>query len=204
LSEWTPVSADALADRLAGWLASTSGLLRVAIDGPPCAHPERLSIGLLEPLRTLGRPAVHIEAAGFWRDASLRFEHGREDLESYRSWLDAGALRREVLDAALTSASYLPSLRDPHTNRSTREVPRRVEPGTVVIVNGAFLLGQDLPFDRTVHLAQSPATRARHTPADDGWTLPAFDAYDDEVRPAEVADAVVKLDDPRHPAVRWI
>ena len=49
----------------------------------------------------------------------------------------------------------------------------------------------------------SPAARARHTPADQGWTLPAFERYDAEVAPVELADVVVKVDDLRHPAVRF-
>jgi hypothetical protein len=145
---------------------------------------------------------VHIPAELFWRDASLRLEYGRTDVESYLSWLDAGALQREVLDPLVASGRYLPSLRDPRTNRSTRVTTLLAPPGTVLIVSGAFLLRDGLPFDRTVHLAVSPAARARLTPADDAWTLAAFDDYDRDVRPADVADVVVRYDDPRHPAVR--
>ena len=142
-------------------------------------------------------------ADSFWHDASLRLEHGHEDVEAYRSWLDADALRREVLDAVAAGAGYLPSLRDPATNRATREPARPLARSAVLIVSGTFLLGRGLPFDCAVHLAQSPATRARRTPAEQAWTLPAFEDYDRDIRPAEIADLVVKLDDPRHPAVRW-
>ena len=71
----------------------------------------------------------------------------------------------------------------------------------MLVVSGAFLLGLGLPFDRVVHLLMSPAARARRTPADQAWTLPAFDRYDDEVGPAELADVVIKVDDPPHPAL---
>src|SRR5581483_4768073 len=110
---WTPIAPDELAGRVASWLAAAQGVVRVAVDGPPAAAPEQFAAGLVEPLRALGRPAVVVVAATFWRDASLRFEHGREDLDSYRTWLDADALRREVLDPAAASRRYLPSLRDP-------------------------------------------------------------------------------------------
>jgi hypothetical protein len=173
----------------------------VAIDGPPCADPDRFAAALLEALRVRGRPAAHVIASSFWRDASLRLEHGREDVESYISWLDAGALRREVLDAALSSGTYLPSLRDPATNRSTRAAPRTAEPNLVLLVSGSLLLRYGLPFDRSIHLAVSAAARVRRTPADEVWTLPAYDIYDTEVRPVETADVVIKLDDPRHPAI---
>jgi hypothetical protein len=49
----------------------------------------------------------------------------------------------------------------------------------------------------------SPAARARRTPPEQVWTLPAFDAYDAQTAPAQLADVVIKLDDPRHPAINW-
>ena len=171
----------------------------MAVDGPPCAQPELLADSLAAPLRVLGRPFVHVRADSFWRDASVRFEHGREDSESYLNWLDAGAMRREVLDA---DGWYLPSLRDPLTNRATRAERRQLPDNAVLVVSGAFLLGLGLPFECVVHLATSPGARARRTPSDQTWTLAAFDRYEAEVSPTEVADVVVKVDDPRHPAVR--
>jgi len=174
------------------------GVVRLAVDGPPCARPDRIATALAEPLRGLGRPFVHVRAESFWRDASLRLEYGREDIESYLSWLDVGALRREVLGG---DGWYLPSLRDPQTNRATK-APRKALPDDAVLaVSGPLLLGLGLPFDRVVHLAVSPAARARRTPEEDAWTLPAFDRYDAEVGPVALADIVIKLDDPRHPAV---
>jgi hypothetical protein len=182
-------------------LAATPGLLRVAVDGPPAAQPDALAAALIEALRAVGRRAVHIRAASFWRDASLRFEHGRQDPDSYLHWLDTDALRREVLDPA-PLGSYLPSLRDPETNRSTRAAPCALAADAVLIVSGTLLLGHDLPFDRTVHVQLSPAARERRTPADDSWTLPAYDVYDASARPSASADVVIKWDDARHPAVR--
>jgi hypothetical protein len=181
--------------------AAGAAVLRVAVDGPPAADPDGLADSLLEPLRVLGRPAAHVSAASFWRDASLRLEYGREDHDSFASWLDADALRREVLTPAAERGEYLPSLRDPVTNRSTREAPRQLGAGGVLLVSGALLLGRGLPFDRTVHLAMSAAARARHTSADASWTLPAYERYDAEVRPAGAADVVIRMDDRRHPAV---
>jgi hypothetical protein len=194
-----PISRPALIERLADWIAATAGTVRVAIDGPPSANPAKLADALIDPLRLRGRRSAALRAEFFWRDASLRLEYGREDVDGYPDWLDRGALCREVLDAVHADRSFLPSLRDPKTNRSTRE-PRRPAPaGTVVLISGAFLLGGRLPFDRTVHLAQSPAARARQTPAEQQWTLPALDRYERDVEDA--AEVVIRLDDPRHPAV---
>lgn len=201
-SDWRAVDATQLPRELGAWLAD-GGARRVAIDGPPCAQPATFAESLVEPLRVLGRPAVHVRAESFWRDASLRLEYGHEDVESYLTWLDAAALRRETLDPFGAGRPYLVTLRDPVSNRSTRDAPREFEAGTVLLVSGALLLGQDLPFDRTVHLFLPAAARARRTPPEDAWTLPAFDHYDTSVRPAEVADVTVRLDR-RSPAVRGL
>lgn len=195
-----------LPDLMAGLLhaAPTPGVaLRAAVDGPACVAPAELADALVAPLRTLARPAVTIRAETFWRDASLRLEYGREDVDSYLGWLDSAALRREVLDplGAGGSGSYLPSLRDPASNRATREPARPALPGTIVIVAGELLLGRGLPFDMTIHLAVSPAARSRRTAPAAAWTLEALDRYDAEVRPADIADVAVRYDDPAHPAI---
>lgn len=193
-----PVAPDRLAAELIRDLPG--GTCRVALDGPPCANPGALAEQIVDELRGR-RPTGHIRAETYWRDASLRLEYGREDVESYLHWLDADALRREALEPSLAAGRYLPSLRDPLTNRSTRVSPLAAPPGTVLLVSGAFLLGRDLPFDRGIHLALSAAARARRTLPEQAWTLPAFARYDTEVRPAEAADVVVRYDDPRHPAL---
>jgi hypothetical protein len=198
---YRPVEPAALPGLVASRIDERTGIVRVAVDGPPCAHPHEFAAALAEPLRLLGRPFEQVRAETFWRDASLRLEYGREDVDSFPSWLDAAALRREVLDPVLGARAFLPSLRDPATNRATREPRRPVAAATVVAVSGSLLLGRGLPFDVTVHLAVSPDARARRTPADDAWTLPAFDLYDGEVRPNERADIVIRWDDVRHPAV---
>jgi hypothetical protein len=204
---YRPVSAAGLPDLLAQRLdaAQRSGpALRVAIDGPYCAAPVPLAEALVVPLRACGHDAATIAAATFWRDASLRLESGREDADSFANWLDAEALRREVLEPLGPGGSgrYLPSLRDPRTNRATKAPARTAANGAVVIVAGELLLGHELPFDLTIHLAMSAAGRQRRTDSDRQWTLPAFRRYDAEVRPADTADIVIRLDDPRHPALR--
>ncbi len=192
-----------LATELAERIAARPALVRVAVDGPPAAEPHALAAALVEPLHVLARPCHLVHAETFWRDASLRLERGRQDVESYLAWLDDRTLHREVLDSAVSSGTYLPTLRDPDTDRSTREPPRTIEPDAVLIVSGPLLLGLGLPFDYVIHLAVTPAARARRTPAEQAWTLPAFDRYDAEVDPARLADAVVRWDDPLRPAVSF-
>jgi hypothetical protein len=178
--------------------------VRVAVDGSPSTEPDALAAALVPLLERAGRPVAHVRAVTFWRDASLRLEHGRTDVDAYlAAWLDTDALTREVLEPVVAGGRWLPSLRDPETNRSTRAAPRTLPDGGVLLVSGPLLLGRGLPFDRTVHLTSSPGARARRTAPDDAWTLPAYDRYDAQTRPADLADLVVKVDDPRHPALRW-
>jgi hypothetical protein len=194
---------DLLAEHLDG-VPVPGRALRVAIDGPRCADPASLAYALIAPLRSRGRAADTIAAESFWRDASLRLEYGRQDVDSFPDWLDAAALRREVLDPLGPdgSGNYLPSLRDPLTNRATRAPACHAEPGAIVLVSGELVLGRGLPFDLAIHLSMSPAGRARRSETEWRWTLPAFERYDTEVRPTELADVVIRVDDPRHPAIR--
>jgi hypothetical protein len=145
-----------------------------------------------------------VPAAGFYRPASLRLEHGRTDPDArYTDWLDAGALTREVLGPLGPGGSgdYLPVLWDVVRDRAARARPQPAPPGGVVLVPGALLQGIGLPFDVVVHLRMSPAARRRLTPPEQAWELPAFDRYDDEVDPAALADAVVLADHPDRPAL---
>lgn len=183
---------------------------RVLVDGAPATDPHALADALVDPLRTLGRAPLRIRAESFWRDASLRLEYGRHDeLSYYDGWLDTGALEREVLTPLGPGgdATWLPSLRDPVTNRSTRAVREPAPPGAVLLLSGSLLLVPDelgnlpLEADVVVHLTASGAALARRTPDDDAWTLPVFARYDREARPATRADVVVRVEDPRHPAL---
>ncbi|MEO3747839.1 uridine kinase [Plantactinospora sp. B5E13] len=191
-----------LAERMAGGPADHP--LRVAVDGPPAAEPDRLADALVDPLRVRGRPAVRVDTRDFLRPASLRYEQGRTNPDAYYlGWLDEAGLRREVLDPAGPAGSgrILPSLWNPETDRATRADYRPLPRNGVVLVSGALLLGGGLPFDLTIHLVLSTGALARRTPAEWHWTLPALARYAEEVAPATFADVLVRMDDPRHPAV---
>jgi hypothetical protein len=193
-----------LVEQLTDRLVSTGGRQRVAIDGAEAADPGSLADALVGPLRARGRPVVRISTDDFLRPASLRLEFGRTNPDSYYvGWLDEAGLRREVLDPAGPGGSgrIITRLRDARTDRAAREPYRELAPDAVVIVSGPLLLGGALPFDLTVHLHLSAAALARRTGPEQRWTLPAFARYAAEVDPAGFADLVVRLDDPRHPAV---
>jgi hypothetical protein len=178
--------------------------LRVAVDGPPAADPGALADALVDPLRVRGHEVIRVSTRDFLRPASLRYEHGRTDPDArYEDWLDSGGLRREVLDPLSPDGSgrVLPSLWDAAADRATRA--RRVElpAGGVLLIDGELLLGRALPLDLVVHLWVSPGALARRTPPDERWALPAYQRYEEEVAPTAVADVVVRVDDPKRPAV---
>ena len=168
--------------------------VRVLLDG---VGSRALSDALVAGLTAAGRPALQVHAEDFLRPAGERFEWGREDVESFRTtWLDAAALDREVLSR---DGAYLPALWDAVADRSARRPVEPVPAKAVLLVDGVLLLGRGLPAEVTVHVALSPAALERRgVPA---WQLPAFAAYDREVRPAEVCDVLVRAEDPHRPAV---
>jgi hypothetical protein len=206
-----PVSPAALISELAERIAAVplspspqASWVRVAVDGAPAAEPDRWAADLVAPLQVLGRPVLHVRAGDFLRPASLRLEFGRNNADAfYEGWLDLAGLRRELLDPLASGGTgrVLPALWDAATDRASRAGYVELPPGAVVLVSGGLLLGAGLPFELTVHLEMSAAALARRTPPADAWTLPAFARYADEVGPATFADAVVRLNDPAHPAV---
>lgn len=168
----------------------------VLVDG---VGSRALAGSLADPLVARGRAPVVVPAGGFLRPAGERFEHGREDAQSFRErWLDVGALRREVLGGT----TWLPALRDPVADRSVRAPRRPLPDRAVVVVAGLFLLDHDLPAHLVVHLALSAAALARRgRPA---WQVEALQAYDEDVRPGERCDVLVRAEDPLRPAVRHV
>ncbi len=176
----------------------------MALDGPEFAAPENLAAQLADRLPIDGRAAAVVPAAGFYRPASVRLEHGRTDPDArYTDWLDVRALAREVLDPVGPGGSgqYLPVLWDLERDRAVRARRLPMPPAGVLLVPGSFLQGVGLSFDVVVHLRVAPAARRRLVSADQAWTLPAYDRYDDEVDPVGLADAVVLADHADRPAL---
>jgi hypothetical protein len=196
--------ADRLAERLLGLEPADGGQRpRVALDGAPAARPGDVAELVAEALRTRGRPCLVVGTHGFLRPASLRLEHGREDVEAYYDgWFDTGALWREVFGPLDPDGDgrVLPDLRDPVTDRATRSAYVQLPPGGVLLLHGPLLLRHWFPFDLSVHVLLSPAALRRRTPEADHWTLPAYARYEQETDPAGTADVLVRADDPRHPA----
>ncbi len=201
---YRPISPTLLVSELTERIAAITGRRRiaVAIDGADGAtNTTELADALVDPLRIRGHAALRISTGDFLRPASLRFEHGKQDPDSrYTDWLDLGALRREVLDPLADDGSglVLPSLWDPVRDRATRAERVELPEGGVALVEGEFLFGAGLAFDLGVHLWLSPAALERRVT--EAWALPAYERYELEVDPVSLADVVVRVDDPNHPA----
>ncbi|MDQ7807389.1 uridine kinase [Amycolatopsis sp. A133] len=199
---YRPISPAVLAEELADRVdALTTRRIAVAVDGAAGAtETAELADALVDPLRLRGRATLRVSARDFLRPASLRFEHGRTNPDvRYTDWLDLGALRREVLEPLKGSGEVLPSLWDAERDRATRAARVPLPEGGVVLVDGELLLGAGLAFDLAVHLWLSPAALRRRVP--DAWAVPAYERYEEEVDPGTLADVVVRVDDPRHPAL---
>lgn len=204
-----PITWELLTERLADHVAASGASAdggpwqRVAVDGAPPAEPGRLARRLAGALRVRGLPAVVVDADGFLRAASLRYEFGKRDPDAYYDlWYDTGALWREVfapLDPG-GDGRVLPDLRSPSTDLPTRSPRVELPPGGVMLLHGPFLLGRWFPFDLSVHLGLSAGALERRTAEDERWRLPAYARYEEEVAPGEAADVLVRADRGRHPA----
>jgi hypothetical protein len=201
----TPVTPARLVDEVVELVDARPGRVRVALDGPPPTRPLALAEQVADELRTRGRMAVVVRAGDFLRPASVRLEFGREDPDEFLdSWLDAGGLRREVLDPAGPAGSgrVLPRLWDAVADRAHRDAYVELPTDGVVLLAGALLLGRGLPLDVAVHLRMTNAALSRTLPDDEHWTLPAYARYTEERTPETEADLVVLADHPTRPALR--
>lgn len=176
-------------------------MVRLGVDGPVEQDTAGFADLVAAALADSAVPVARVSARDFLRARSIRFEHGRDDPDAcYDLWYDVPALRREVLDAVTERGTWLPRLRDPETDRSVRADPRPMPPGGVVVLDGRFLLRDDVrdALDVTVHLSVSPAARERRVaePA----VLGAWERYLADDEPERKADVVLRFDHPDRPA----
>jgi len=179
---------------------------RIGFDGFEDIGAGDLADAVADRLRELGRPVVRTSTRWWWRAASLRLELGRTDVAMLlHGWVDGDALRRELLDpvGAGDAAGYLPRLRDPRTDRAVREPRRPVEPRTVVVLDGPFLLTDPAGLDAVVHLQVSSGALARALPPDRQWWVQAYERYRSDEQPPDRAAAVIAYDHPATPAIAW-
>ena len=194
-----------LADRLAAAARAGRGRLRVAVDGPPAAGPDRLADALVDPLRVRGRPALRDRrrrtSCAPRRCASSRAGPTRTPTTRAGSTRRGCAARCSTRPARAARAGSCRRCGTPATDRATRAALR------------APAARRRAAGQRPAAARRRPAVRPGRPPgavarragpayaAPERWTLPAFARYAEEVDPAGFADVVVRVDDPRHPAL---
>lgn len=216
-----PLSPAALAARLAEAAVSLSLAaaaadppygVRVGVDGAIGGDSGWLADAVADAVGAAGRPVARVRRADFLRARSVRLELGANDPDAgWERWYDDAALRREVLDSLRPGAAsaaplpaWLPALWDEERDRSVRADRRVAAPGQVVVVDGPYLLRWELAdaLDLVVHLETSDAALARRVASAELVRVTgSWRRYVDETAPAERASYVVRLEDPRHPAL---
>lgn len=185
--------------------------VRVGVDGAVAADTAMLGDLVADVVAAAGRPVGRVRRADFLRPRSVRLELGADDPDAgWERWYDDSALRREVLDAVgpgepgRPDVAWLPALWDESADRSVRARRRPAAPGQVLVVDGPYLLRWELAdaFDLVVHVDASDAALARRLPdVDLDRVAGSWHRYVEETAPAERASYVVRLEDPRRPAL---
>src|SRR3954447_5128602 len=220
-ARYEPVSVPALVGRLvegvpdpAGHGRSAGHAVRVGIDAAVVDDGRGLADALTKALAEQGLPVLRVRQAGFLRPRSIRLELGADDPDAaWERWYDDAGLRREVLDplgpdGAMT---WVQTLWAAAADRASRAPRRPTAPGTVVVLDGRFLLRWELAdaIDLAVHLQTSAAAQTRRTAdeAERQRLLPSWQRYLEETDPAgrvlsgAAPGVVVRYEDPRHPAL---
>ncbi|WP_339574277.1 hypothetical protein [Pseudokineococcus basanitobsidens] len=181
--------------------------MRVGVDAAVPADGLLVADAVADALAAEGVGVLRVRAEDFLRPRSVRLSRGPADPDAgYEAWTDHLALRREVLDPLGPGGSgrWLPTLWDPGRDRATR-APREVAaPGSVLVLDGPFLLRWETAdaIDLGVHLDVSAAAVRRRLQGDDAdRVVGAWARYLAETDPAPRADLVVRAEDPRRPAL---
>lgn len=195
-----------LADRLVPDAAEAGVGVRLGIDSAVDADGQDLADLVAADLSARGRGALRVRAVDFLHRRSIRLEHGPGDVDAvFDRTVDWAALLREVLEPMGEPAGprWLPRLWDAAADRPAREAARDAVPGTVVVVDGPYLLRWELSgaFDAAVHLDLSSGVLGRRFPLSDDPRPAAWRRYLDGTDPASRADLVVRYDHPDRPAV---
>ncbi len=197
LAAWIERRFDALLDP-----AGPAGFGVVGFDGPAEIGATGLADAVAEALRRSGRPVVRASTAWWWRPAALRLELGRQDVDMLLTgWVDADALGRELLTPFRAGQPHITRLRHPETGRPVREPPEQAAVGSILLLDGPFLLAAAPALDGVIGLKVGRGSLMRALPDDRQWWVAAFERYQADYRPAERADVLLSYDHPSAPAV---
>jgi uridine kinase len=191
--------------------------LLVALDGMSCVGKSTLAAELATLLDEAGRPVVRVAYDDFHHPREVRYRQDRLSAEGYLAdSYDSTALLDRVLDPARRGAGEIrPASWDLAADEPVSPDAVPVGPGSVVIVEGEFLLSPDFDdgWDLGVLLVADPATvlaRAVSRDSDLGTPdqvrelyvrryLGAWALHEERHDPWRRADVVVDLTDPAQP-----
>ncbi len=192
------------------------GTLRVAIDGIDAAGKTTLADELAELLEQADCPVLRASIDGFHHPSSVR--HLRADEQPAQSYyedsFDYRALRALLLDPLGPDGDHLVRTRvfDFRADLPVEEAPIRVQPGTVVLFDGVFLLRPELQgcwdlsvfvqVDRAVSLLRASrrdvALFGNRDAAERRYRdryLPGQELYISQVHPDQEADVLIGNND---------
>ena len=123
------------------------GARRVGVTGPDGAGKTRLAAALAEVIRLSGTDVLLASVDDFHNPRALRYARGRQSPEGfYRDTTNLAALRAVLLDPLAPGGDRVVRTRifDHRTDRAIEDAPHRVPPGTVLVLEGIFLIRPEL------------------------------------------------------------
>lgn len=193
--------------------------VRVALDGPDCAGKTTIANRLAEVLRAEGRHVIRASIDGFHNPASHRHRQGRHSPQGYYDdSFDLNALINSLLIPLGPGGNrcYRSACFDFRTDTPVDSPVKKAPVEAVLLLDGVFLHRPQLlqHWDFTVFVQVTPETTLKRAVKRDAELigsveavetiyreryLPAQEKYAHEIRPAELANAVVINDDPADP-----
>jgi uridine kinase len=192
----------------------------VAVTGMSCAGKTTLAGEVAAVVDGAGRPVVRVAYDDFHHPRARRYRRGRLSAQGYLDdAFDPEALRRLVLDpVAAGGPAVVPAAYDLAGDVPVEPLPVPVGPGSVVLVEGSFLLVPQLAacWDLSVLVVADPAQVLERAVVRDGDLgtpeqiremylrryLAAESMHQERDDPWSLADVVVDLTDPSTP--RWL
>ena len=218
-----PLSRTALVEWLAQVIADIrlEHPTRVAFDGPDAAGKTTLADEVASALGRGGRQVIRASVDGFHRPRAERYARGPDSPEGYyEDSFDHLALRRVLLEPLGTGGDrrYRRATFDHRTDSPVSELLLTASADAMLLFDGVFLQRPELRphFDLCVFVAVSFEEAIRRAGQRDAELLgsrheverryrdryvPGQRLYFEAVRPRELADIVVRNDDPATPVL---
>jgi uridine kinase len=188
-----------------------AGALRVAVTGVDAAGKTQFAARLAQALQERGQAVLLAHVDDFHNPRAVRYRHGRQSAEGfYRDTTDLAGLRAALLEPlALGGDRWVRTRIFDHCKDCGVDVlPTRVATGTILILEGVFLIRPELGgcFDLTLFLDVPFAETFRRMALRDGTDPDPLaltseryrrgqEIWMEEVHPRDVADLLIDNSD---------